>query len=508
MKKNIMVFLTAAMTIGCTSAVFASDALSQKYAELEKAELNGVTGGYTAITDEYSHAEPNKIEFNAGVLSGKIADFDADGADELLTVYAKDETFYVQMYEEKDGKAVLAAESDKIDNFLSGEKGGGCVFFKKLGSSDRIFMQYTGEVNSYADGADFRIKGFDYNGSKFETVLEIAGGGSAADFSEEEAMQFKDSGLDGTFAMFVPDKDENGEMRYHFDPYYEGLNIGKLESEKEMLTDITVTTNIFDIYDKIDWEKQDERNAAAEKDGKITVKVDDKTAIKAEAKEEAKEEVKEEVKTEEKDPNEIAVYLNGEKMSFDADPYIENGTTRVPMRAIFEGLGADVNWDNDKKLVTAEKDGVEIKLTIGEETALVNGAENKLLVPAEIKNSRTMVPLRFVSEALGAKVDWDGETKTITITSEAAPTEEKTEESGTYEKTYSDEIEGEKVEYTYSVKLNDDKTGLLSMQDEIPVTWSDGEIKTEDGTTYSFKIENGKLTLDMDGVKEVFEKKN
>ncbi|MBQ6555661.1 MAG: copper amine oxidase N-terminal domain-containing protein, partial [Firmicutes bacterium] len=70
----------------------------------------------------------------------------------------------------------------------------------------------------------------------------------------------------------------------------------------------------------------------------------------------------------------------------------------------------------------------EIKLTIGEETALVNGEENKLLVPAEIKNSRTMVPLRFVSEALGAKVDWDGETKTITITNEEVPAAVKEEE--------------------------------------------------------------------------------
>ena len=125
---------------------------------------------------------------------------------------------------------------------------------------------------------------------------------------------------------------------------------------------------------------------------------------------------------------EIAVLLNGDKMNFDEPPYIENGTTRVPMRAIFEGLGAEVDWNSNEKTVTAKKDGVEIKLTIGDDTALVDGKENKLLVPAEIKNSRTMVPLRFVSESLGAKVDWDGTTKTITIENEKADKNETTED--------------------------------------------------------------------------------
>ena len=88
-------------------------------------------------------------------------------------------------------------------------------------------------------------------------------------------------------------------------------------------------------------------------------------------------------------------------------------------------IGAKVDFDGTTKTVTAEKDGIEIKLTIGNDIAFVNGAENKLLVPAEIKNSRTMVPLRFVSEALGAKVDWDGSTKTITIVNEKAGEDKK-----------------------------------------------------------------------------------
>ncbi|MBR6399750.1 MAG: copper amine oxidase N-terminal domain-containing protein [Firmicutes bacterium] len=429
MKRKIALTLTAISVLAGASTVFASDALTKAYSDSKKTDLSGLTAKYTDSGDNDNiHAVPAGFDFESGVVSGKTGDFDGDGEEELLTVYAentdKEDLLYVQMYEEKDGKAELAATSDKITNFLWGEKGGGCVFVKKVDGKNRIFMQYTGEINSYGDGADVQIKGFDYDGSKFDVVLDVKTGGSAADFEEKEAEEFKAAGLNGTFDSFVLDE----EKAYHFNPYYDGLNIGALEKDKEMITDITVTTNIFDIYDKIDWEKEEERLEAAEKDGKMTITLKTSSEVKA-----AAEEEKPEV-TETKDPNKIEVFLNGEKMTFDSEPYIENGTTRVPMRAIFEGLGAKVDWDNDKKLVTAEKGGVEIKLTIGEETALVNGEENKLLVPAEIKNSRTMVPLRFVSEALGAKVDWDGETKTITITNEEAPAvadeEEKPAEKG------------------------------------------------------------------------------
>ena len=420
MKRKIALTLTAISVLAGASTVFASDALTKAYSDAEKTELSGLTAKYTdSGSEDYVHAEPAGFDFESGVISGRIGDFDGDGENELLTVYAenttKEDLLYVQMYEEKDGKAELAATSGKITNFLSGEKGGGCVFVKKVDGKDRIFMQYTGEINSYADGADVQIKAFDYDGSKFDAVLDVKTGGSAADFDGEEAKKFKAAGLKDTFDSFIPD-DENA---YHFNPYYEGLNIGALEKDRDMITDIVVETNIFDIYDKIDWDKTKERKAAAEEDGRITVAV--KTSSDVEA---AEEETKPET-AEAKDPNKIEVFLNGEKMTFDSEPYIENGTTRVPMRAIFEGLGAKVDWDSEDKIVTAQKDGVEIKLTIGEDTALVNGVENKLLVPAEIKNSRTMVPLRFVSEALGAKVDWDGETKTITITNEAADSKEE-----------------------------------------------------------------------------------
>lgn len=111
------------------------------------------------------------------------------------------------------------------------------------------------------------------------------------------------------------------------------------------------------------------------------------------------------------------VLLDGQPLSFEVSPTIENGTTLVPMRAVFESLGATVQWDDYTQMVTADKVGTTIKITLGQPIAYKNGFPVTLQVPAKLINNRTMVPLRFVSEALGAQVNWDGFTQTITILS-------------------------------------------------------------------------------------------
>lgn len=113
----------------------------------------------------------------------------------------------------------------------------------------------------------------------------------------------------------------------------------------------------------------------------------------------------------------ISVLLNGKKLDFTQSPVIENGTTLVPMRAIFEAMGATVDWNNDTKTVTSVKGDTTISLTLNKNTATVNGKEISLAVPAKLINENTMVPLRFVSESLGADVNWNGESRTITINS-------------------------------------------------------------------------------------------
>ena len=102
---------------------------------------------------------------------------------------------------------------------------------------------------------------------------------------------------------------------------------------------------------------------------------------------------------------------------FDSDPVIINGRTMVPMRKIFEELGATVGWDGDARRVEAVfDDGTHILLYIDNPVAYKNGEAKILETAPFIKDSRTFVPLRFVSEVSGAGVDWDGDTYTVTIT--------------------------------------------------------------------------------------------
>ena len=116
--------------------------------------------------------------------------------------------------------------------------------------------------------------------------------------------------------------------------------------------------------------------------------------------------------------DDIVVYLDGKMINFDQKPIIESGRTLVPMRAIFEALGLDVEWNNAKRRITATDDeGTLIIMTIGDPIMTVDGEIVEMDVPPKIVSSRTLVPLRAISEAYNCKVDWDGPNKTIDITS-------------------------------------------------------------------------------------------
>lgn len=115
-----------------------------------------------------------------------------------------------------------------------------------------------------------------------------------------------------------------------------------------------------------------------------------------------------------------SVYLNGEKMTFEAEPYISEERTMVPFRAVFEAVDAEVMWDDDTKTVIAVKltdtETTSVVLQIGSEQAFVNGNVVMLDKPAEITSDFTFVPLRFVMESLGADVEWDNEAYSVIIT--------------------------------------------------------------------------------------------
>ncbi len=115
--------------------------------------------------------------------------------------------------------------------------------------------------------------------------------------------------------------------------------------------------------------------------------------------------------------DEISVYLDNEKIQFDVAPLLVNGRTMVPMRAIFEKLGAVVYWDNNTRTAIAQKGNVNVSIAIDDITLYKNGEPIVLDVPAQLNGGRTLVPLRAVSEAFECDVQWNGDTQTVNISS-------------------------------------------------------------------------------------------
>lgn len=102
-------------------------------------------------------------------------------------------------------------------------------------------------------------------------------------------------------------------------------------------------------------------------------------------------------------------------MDLEVAPIIINDRTMVPMRDIFTVLGANIQWDDETKTVYALKDDVMIVIQIGKNIMFVNNTRVELDAPAVIVDDRTMVPLRAIAQAYGSTVNYDDETKTVTI---------------------------------------------------------------------------------------------
>lgn len=124
-----------------------------------------------------------------------------------------------------------------------------------------------------------------------------------------------------------------------------------------------------------------------------------------------------------KENNEIILTIGSRKISVfgreiknDVAPKIVNDRTMLPIRIVAESLGGTVTWNGELQRVTIQKGADVILITIGADTAYVNGTAVKLDAAAFVENGRTYLPLRFISETLGAQVAWNEAEKTVTIT--------------------------------------------------------------------------------------------
>ncbi len=125
----------------------------------------------------------------------------------------------------------------------------------------------------------------------------------------------------------------------------------------------------------------------------------------------------------------IMVYIDGTRVSFDVAPQIVNDRTVVPMRAIFEALGAEVDWAQETKTITSTAGDVKIIMQIDNKVMTVNDEEVELdAAPFVAEGNRTLVPVRAISEAFNCEVSWDGDIKLVDITTAKADVDESTPE--------------------------------------------------------------------------------
>ena len=113
--------------------------------------------------------------------------------------------------------------------------------------------------------------------------------------------------------------------------------------------------------------------------------------------------------------------IDGTVLAAPVEPYIAEDITMVPMRSIFEALGAEVEWNEAERTVTARKDGITVKLTIDSAAVTVTAADGSVSEltaesPAVIVDDHTMIPARLIAESLGCGVEWDSAAETVYIT--------------------------------------------------------------------------------------------
>lgn len=118
--------------------------------------------------------------------------------------------------------------------------------------------------------------------------------------------------------------------------------------------------------------------------------------------------------------NDIKVAIDGEYVEFDVQPQLINNRTMVPLRAIFEALGAEVDWDESTQTVIAMKDDITVTATIGSTKMYIDDEERTMDVAPMLLNGRTLVPVRFVAEAFECEVFWSDEDYSVYIRTESA----------------------------------------------------------------------------------------
>lgn len=162
---------------------------------------------------------------------------------------------------------------------------------------------------------------------------------------------------------------------------------------------------------------------------------------------------------------EVSVYLNGEKVVFDVPPIIEDGRTMIPVRAVLEKMGLSVSWNPVNEYVVANGQGNSIMMKINDHNILVNDKAIWSDVAPKVIDGRTLIPIRNIIEPIGAKVEWNQDTWTVTIDYVKAVDSDPSFSNVDYEKIYLDyakEIDnGKKSETGFALISTEKNDGVI-----------------------------------------------
>ncbi|MDP4092358.1 MAG: stalk domain-containing protein [Bacillota bacterium] len=160
--------------------------------------------------------------------------------------------------------------------------------------------------------------------------------------------------------------------------------------------------------------------------------------------------------------NQVYVNVNGQRIYPSTPAFIRNGRTLVPLRGIFEKLGASVEWNANDRSVTVVYKNTTVYLQIDNNSATVNGAGKWMDVAPEIDNNSTMIPLRFISESIGMWVQWIPETRAATVTD---PNYFNNQTSGTVLGYTTNDYPGDNGSYSSLSKYHQNMTSIAAFSD-------------------------------------------
>ncbi len=352
------------------------------------------------------HEEEDINEYFSGIISAFSSDMDGDGDAELFVV----EDNVIEIYNASpEGSAVYLADVKKNLITDQGESYAN-IFVKQWGYERLLCVEYfsdTGASKTYSlrmYSMNKETKSVSVRAKIEKTVDDESVSESVSGIFEDKTISYSNSSVNGNEFLVNPDNYESCEAAARDVLLHTGFeSTDFITSESRLNLYASAPDNNYRISNFInDIELQTYIRAVGIRNGATPIVIFDDYSMLDEFV---------------KPVADITVTVNGETIQFkDQNPVIQNDRTLVPVRGVFEALGARVDWLGEAQKVVINTADKNITLALNSDTYYVNGEAKTLDVPAMLINDRTMIPIRAISESLGCTVDWDGDNHMVVIT--------------------------------------------------------------------------------------------